>query len=115
MAQREAAAEARKERMLAGETEQPGISSLNPIFNMFRSNCIMNSERLMSSHAAEALSWKPRSNWESCQRPKERSVQPLADMCVNVIADYVDCVESLVGLPQIYVVCFLLDSKARMF
>jgi hypothetical protein len=103
--QRAAAAEARKERLLAQEAENQGkqYQCLN-LWNISGECGVLS---LVGGSAEDALDWKPsRPNWATSQQPRERSIKRLAELCVNKIADYVDCVESLVGLPQIYVVRF---------
>eukprot|EP00892_Ulva_mutabilis_P010838 jgi/Ulvmu1/8126/UM040_0021.1 len=54
--------------------------------------------------AGEGLvEWKPsRPGWQTSQRTRRRTVPSLSRLCVLTVADCIDYVESLTGLPQVY-------------
>lgn len=57
------------------------------------------------AEAADIIDWKPtRPHWQQ-QRPRgRREVPRLSQLCCVVVANYIDSVESLQGLPQLYLV-----------
>ena len=48
----------------------------------------------------QAVSWKPTRDPKAGRRPEQR-VPPLVTMCVKLMVEYIEDVESLVGLPDI--------------
>lgn len=63
----------------------------------------------LSTHAAccaEAqVEWTPsRAGWQTAPPARKRTVPSLSRLCVLTVADCIDYVESLRGLPQVYLV-----------